>query len=120
MASKRTQKLKYSKETAYKVAERDHHTCFLCSKGYHIAGKNLSSMEFNIYDIAHFINRSQGGLGIEENLVLLCRYHHSHLDNGNKGLREEMLSIIEEYLKNIYPDWDKDKLIYKKWSNYND
>jgi hypothetical protein len=55
------------------------------------------------------------GLGIEENGVCGCRYHHSLLDNGNKGLRQEMLSIMEEYLKSKYPDWDKDDLVYKKW-----
>lgn len=112
--NKRTKATSYTKETKARVVERDSHSCLFCLKGYHIVGKNLSSLEFNVFDIAHYINRSQGGLGVEENLVLLCRYHHSLLDNGNKGLRSEMLSVIEEYLKSKYENWDKDNLVYKK------
>lgn len=112
--NKRTKALQYTRQTAYKVAERDNHECIFCKMGYHMEGINKSGFGANVYDIAHFINRSQGGLGIEENLVLLCRYHHSLLDNGNKGLRPEMLSIMEEYLRSIYTDWDKEKLKYRK------
>ena len=115
--NKRTKALQYTKETAYKVAERDNHECLFCKMGYHLEGINKSGLGSIVYDIAHFINRSQGGLGIEENLVLLCRYHHTLLDNGNKGLRPEMLSIMEEYLKSLYKDWNKDKLVYRKWNN---
>lgn len=113
--SKYTKYLQFDGETKNNIVERDNFTCLFCSKGYQIAGKNLSNLEFHVFDIAHFINKSQGGLGIEENGVLLCRYHHHHLDNSNKGLREEMLSIMEEYLKSLYPNWDKENLIYKKW-----
>ena len=115
--NKRTKALQYTKETAYKVAERDNHECLFCKMGYHLEGINKSGLGSIVYDIAHFINRSQGGLGIEENLVLLCRYHHGHLDNSNKGYRKEMLSIIEDYLKSIYPEWDKERLVYKKYGD---
>lgn len=113
--NKRTKYLQYTKETAYKVAERDKHECLFCKMGYHLQGKNLSGLGSIVYDIAHFIGKGQGGLGIEENLVLLCRYHHNLLDNGNKGLRPEMLSIMEEYLKSLYPEWAREKLVYKKY-----
>ena len=113
--NKRTQYTRYTKETAEKVRERDNFSCLFCRMGYHTQGKNLSNLEFNIFDIAHYINRSQGGLGIEENLILLCRYHHHLLDNGSKGLREEMLTFIEKYLKFTYPNWNKEDLVYKKW-----
>lgn len=111
---KRTKALQYTKETAYKVAERDNHTCLFCQMHYNMEGINKSGFGANVYDIAHFVNRSQGGLGIEENLILLCRYHHHHLDNSNKGYRREMLLIIEEYLKRIYKDWSIEKLKYRK------
>ena len=113
-----TKLLQFSKSTREAIYKRDNYSCLFCRSGYHIVGKNLSSIEFNIFDAMHFINKSQMGLGIEENGVCGCRYHHSLLDNGNKGLRQEMLSITEEYLKSLYPDWDKEKLVYKKWSNY--
>ena len=112
--AKYTKLLQFDKKTREKIYERDNYGCLFCRLGYHIVGKNLSNLEFNIFDIAHFINKSQMGLGIEENGVLLCRWHHSQLDNGNKGLRPEMLSIMEEYLKSKYENWDKVKLTYKK------
>lgn len=112
-----TKLLQFDKETKEKILERDNYSCLFCKIGYHIAGKNLSSLEFNIFDIMHFIPKSSLGLGIEENGVCGCRYHHSLLDNGNKGLREEMLSIMEEYLKQYYVEWNKDNLVYRKWNN---
>lgn len=112
---KRTKKLQISIKIAEKVGERDNYTCLFCKNGYHIDNQNLSNLEFLIHDIAHFIPRSQGGLGIEENLIVLCRYHHHMLDNGNNGLRNEMLDIIEKYLKTQYTDWEKERLAYRKW-----
>lgn len=38
------------------------------------------------------------------------------LDNGNKGNREEMLTIFQNYLKKHYPNWEEKKLVYSKWS----
>jgi hypothetical protein len=113
--AKYTKQLQFSKETREAILERDNYSCLFCRLGYYIVGKNLSSLEFNVFDIMHFINKSKMGLGIEENGVCGCRYHHSLLDNGNKGLRQEMLSMMEEYLKSLYEGWDKDNLVYKKW-----
>ena len=69
-------------------------------------------------DQAHYVNKSRMGLGIAENGVCACRYHHHLLDNGGRGLRDEMLSMMEEHLKAIYPHWNKKDLVYRKWSNY--
>lgn len=60
----------------------------------------------------HFIKRSQGGLGIAQNLVTVCRFCHTEMDDGNN--REWYMEVAENYLKNHYPDWDKEKLIFKK------
>lgn len=114
--SKYTKQLQFDEKTRQKVYERDNYSCLFCEIGYHIERKNLSDLEFNIFDIMHFIPKSKMGLGIEENGVCGCRYHHHLLDNGNKGLRKEMLSILEKYLKQRYPEWDKGNLTYKKWS----
>ena len=67
-----------------------------------------------IRDIMHFIPRSQGGRGIEENLAVGCRYHHQMLDNGKDGHREEMLKIFEQHLRFRYKDWNREKLVYRK------
>lgn len=62
---------------------------------------------------AHFIKRSQGGLGIPENIVTLCPDCHYQEDLGqNTKVYED---YIENYLKGIYgANWNKSKLIYKK------
>ena len=63
---------------------------------------------------AHFISRAKGGLGIEENILTVCRPCHNRMDNStDRGL---MLKIAEAYLREHYPDWDKGKLIYNKYS----
>lgn len=62
---------------------------------------------------AHFVNRSQGGLGIPENIITVCRFCHNQMDN---GLASKLYRIkAEEYLKRQYPEWDKSKLVYNKW-----
>ena len=114
--SKYTKLLQFSKETIEKIFERDNYTCLFCKIGYHTERKNLSNLEFNIFDAMHFVPKSKMGLGVEENGVCGCRFHHNLLDNGNKGLRTEMLKIMEEYLKQLYTGWNKENLVYRKWN----
>lgn len=104
----------FPKETIIRIAERDRHECLFCKIKYHME-LSRSDMLLNIADVMHYINKSQGGLGIEENGVLGCRFHHSLLDNGKWGLRPEMLAIMREHLMQCYPDWDEKSLVYKKW-----
>lgn len=103
----------FSRETSERIVERDGNQCIFCRIGYHMECR--SDMLYGMPDIMHYINKSQGGLGVEENGVLGCRYHHGLLDNGHLGLREEMLGIMKEHLMSCYEDWNEDKLIYKKW-----
>lgn len=110
---KYTRKLQFDTKTKKKIHTRDHGECIFCVKGYHM--ECTSGMLLEIKDIMHFIPRSRMGLGIEQNGAVGCRYHHNLLDNGNKGLRQEMLGMFETYLKSHYPDWDKDKLVYRKY-----
>ena len=63
---------------------------------------------------AHFIPRSKGGLGIEQNVLTLCRSCHDRFDNGDKETREGMREYFREYLQTQYPDWNEEKLIYRK------
>lgn len=64
---------------------------------------------------AHYIPRSQGGLGIEENVVTLCLDCHMRYDNG--AGRERTKAEIKSYLEEIYPGWDESNLTYKKWGD---
>lgn len=85
------------------VWNRDSQKCIYCEKWVPKTCAN-----------AHFIKRSQGGLGIEENIVTLCPECHYEEDHGlNTKYYED---YIETYLKGIYgANWDKSKLIYKKY-----
>ena len=62
---------------------------------------------------AHYIRRSQGGLGIEENIVTLCPKCHHDFDNGFK--REEIGAWLSEYLDKWYPDFPDEKRVYTKY-----
>lgn len=81
------------------VLERDDHRCVLCGKN-----KDLQ--------IAHFIPRSKLGIGIPQNLVVLCTQCHFNYDDGYKC--KYIKNFIESYLKAHYPDWNKQKIIYGK------
>ncbi len=84
------------------VKERDKHKCVVCDFPYAV-------------QVAHiFINRSHGGLGIEENLALLCLECHMKLDNGKKRDSEPIRQQVEEYMKRKYPKLDVNKLKYRK------
>ena len=69
-------------------------------------------------DYAHYISRSNGGLGIEENIVLLCRKCHFELDQTTK--RKDLLQIVKRYLVVKYPLFKDGDRVYKKydWSDY--
>ena len=64
--------------------------------------------------IAHvFKNRSHGGLGIKQNLLVLCRSCHHAYDNSKH--RQTVKQEIKSYLMSIYADWNEDELVYRKW-----
>lgn len=96
--SKRTQALNINRATRMAVYERDNGCCVLCGKPG--------------YPEAHYIARSHSGLGIEENIVTLCRSCHRRYDQTIE--RESIRRILADYLQSKYPDWDESKLIYKK------
>ena len=91
-----------------KVWERDNHRCVVCGNTY------------NVMPNAHYISRTKGGLGIEQNIVTLCtlltknKCHHRY-DNGTKEEHELIGNKIKNYLKSKYPDWNENDIIYKKY-----
>lgn len=86
-----------------KVSERDDGLCLWC-------GKPGASN-------AHYIARSMGGKGIEENILTLCPKCHNEYDNGFAVTRARMKARFREYLFNYYDNWDEAKLIYHKWED---
>lgn len=112
--NKRTKALQFSQDTKNRIHERDG-GCIFCQLGFYMNA--TEPYQYSQRDCMHIVNKSQGGLGVEQNGVTGCRYHHELLDNGNKGLRAEMIAYIEAYMKRLYPRWDRAKLVYKKGCN---
>lgn len=90
------------KDVKKRVYERDGGKCVLC-------GRNNGEPN------AHFIARSQGGLGVEQNILTLCPECHRMFDQTDR--RKEIRETLKTYLIGKYNDWDETKLIYKKWRN---
>ena len=63
---------------------------------------------------AHLVPRSKSGLGIEENILTLCRPCHMLFDQSGRVQREAMGDYFRIYLQRHYPEWDEEKLYYKK------
>ena len=89
-----------SPATWKRVYDRDKGCCVLCGRG-------------GALQCAHFIGRAQGGLGREENLVMLCADCHRSYDQSAD--REDIRAELQGYLQACYPNWDKNKLIYRKY-----
>ena len=67
------------------------------------------------YSNAHYIARSQGGLGIEQNGLTLCPLCHRRYDQTTE--RMKMREFFRDYLQSKYEGWNEDDLIYRKGTN---
>lgn len=103
MKSKRTKACEIKPKVREAVEERDNHCCIFCGSP-------------NARGEAHIVRRSQGGLGIEQNLVTVCRWCHRQLDEGHD--RAIYMDCAIRYLKGIYPGWNISDLIYHKGFEY--
>ena len=94
----RTKAVDISAKVKKIVLERDKGICVICGK----AG----------IPNCHYKRRSQGGLGIEQNVVCACIECHNDYDNGKKVI--EYKEVFKEYLKGKYENWNEKDLIYRK------
>lgn len=102
--SKRSKACDISQKVKEIVWNRDEHKCISC-------GRYVPKTCAN----AHFIKRSQGGLGIPENVVTLCPQCHYEEDFGKDSKVYEY--SIENYLRNYYgTSWNKENLYYNKYN----
>ena len=101
MVSKRSKACDISPKVRKEVLERDNHQCIICG-----TNQNLQ--------IAHYISRARLGLGIPQNLAVMCASCHFQMDNGK--LHKEMQEAVREHLKAHYDNWNEKNLVYKKWS----
>ena len=95
--NKRTKAVSIPQKVKKAVWERDNHCCVYCGSPY-------ANPE------AHYIPRSKGGLGVERNILTLCRSCHNRYDHTDD--RREMATFFREYLKCCYADWDEKTLTY--------
>lgn len=99
MASKRSRACDISPKVRKAVLERDK-KCIICGAIYGL-------------QIAHYISRARGGLGIPQNLAAMCVKCHGEMDNGK--YHKEHQNAFREHLKAHYEDWNEKELYYDKW-----
>jgi 5-methylcytosine-specific restriction endonuclease McrA len=106
---KRTKALSIPIAVKEAVAERDSFDgwpcCLMCGSPAPV-GNRLA------YSCCHYISRSQGGVGCEENILTLCPACHREYDQTTE--RSSLKSFFRRYLKSHYPEWDEQKLYYTK------
>lgn len=107
MKHKQTKATDISPAVRRKIQNRDW-CCIFCEQNYRMETVTPGHLQ-----IMHYIPRSQGGLGIEQNLALGCPVHHQMMDNGQYG--PEMREMFKKYLQKHYKDWDEKDLVYDKW-----
>jgi hypothetical protein len=111
LSSKRAKSTQISTRTKKTVYERDNGLCVVCGRR-------------GVPD-AHYIPRSKGGLGIEQNIVTLCRECHDRFDHGDSYDMGVIGTMVRMHLMDMYPDWEypqdryhpaeDSKLIYQKY-----
>ena len=107
MKTKRSKATDISSKVKQRVWERDNGCCVICGNNY------------NVMPNAHYISRSKGGLGIEQNIFTACTRLtendcHYKFDNGTKEEKARLKKIVKTYFINIYPNWNEKDLYYKK------
>lgn len=96
-----------SYDVKMKVLQRDKGKCVYCGSAYHVEPN------------AHFIPRSEGGMGIEENVVTLCNNQsknkcHYKFDFGTEEERKDIGDKVKAHLMRHYPGWNEEKVRCRK------
>lgn len=99
----------FDRKTKIAIMNRDRFDGWPCCVN---CGAAAPSDESPVWSNAHFISRAQGGLGIEENGLTLCTVCHRLYDQTEN--RQRLREYFREYLKDHYPWWDEEKLVYQK------
>ena len=107
--NKRTKALGITIAVKEAVADRDSFDgwpcCLLC-------GTPAPANNYLAFSCAHYINRAQGGLGREDNVLTLCHKCHRRYDQTTD--RAKLQPFFRRYLMEHYPNWNEKDLLYKK------
>ena len=101
LKSKRSKACDIPQSVKWEVWERDGHRCIFCGSP-------------NASPNAHIVPRSQGGLGVKENIVTACMTCHQRMDNSQA--REMFIAKAIKYIKQFVPDWTREMVTYNKWA----
>ena len=96
---RRTKALQIPMKVKKRVYERDNGCCIWCGQ----PGD----------PVCHYIAKSQGGKGIEQNILTGCYKCHTAFDQSDQ--RYAYREIARDYLMSKYPDWNEEDLYYRKW-----
>lgn len=99
MKSKRSKATDISQKVKETVWQRDGQRCIFCGSAYAMPN-------------AHYIPRSHGGLGVEQNIVTACMYCHDKMDHTTE--RSLFLKAAKRYLQAHYRGWNEEALVYRK------
>ena len=106
--NRRAKDLSIPKKVKEAVARRDSFDGWPCCLRCGTPAPSENPLAFSN---AHYIRRSRGGLGIEENILTLCWPCHQKFDS---EADMELFEELGEYLKSCYKDWSIEKLTYRK------
>lgn len=108
MKSRRTRATSIPRRVMDEVWERDNYRCVLCGS-------------YQAAPVCHFIRRSQGGMGIKENIWTGCLACHDRFDNVTDELWHVSARLkLEQHFKKHYPGWDERKLYYLKYGGHDE
>lgn len=105
----RTKALGITIRVKEEVADRDSFDGYTCCI---LCGTPAPTYNRLAFSCAHYINRAQGGKGVEQNILSLCPECHHRYDQTTD--RAMLKPFFARYLKEHYPDWDEENLYYKK------
>ncbi len=98
---KRTKALSISPKTKEIVHNRDGGCCIFCGIPQPVS-----------MACAHVLNRGNGGLGVQKNIITACWPCHMKFDQSTN--RPSMMEYAIKYLTNIYGSWSREEVTYKK------
>lgn len=82
------------------IKRRDRYICQICIRDLYNTQRKINSMNLSVHHIVP-LEEDYDLREEDNNLITLCEYHH-HLAEKNNIKRDELITIVEEQMKNFY------------------